>query len=38
MLPVEAGDEELRAGLKSVREPLGGLPGKARDILRGLGR
>ena len=38
MLPVEAGDQELRAGLKSVREPLGGLPGKARDFLRGLGR
>jgi hypothetical protein len=38
MLPVEAGDEELRAGLESVREPLGGLPGKARDFLRGLGR
>jgi hypothetical protein len=38
MLPVEAGDEELRAGLKAVREPLGGLPGKARDFLRGLGR
>jgi hypothetical protein len=38
MLPVEAGDEELRAGLKAVREPLDGLPGKARDFLRGLGR
>ena len=38
MLPVEAGDEELRAGLKSVREPLAGLPAKARDFLRGLGR
>jgi hypothetical protein len=38
MLPVEAGDEELRAGLKAVREPLGGLPRKARDFLRGLGR
>jgi hypothetical protein len=38
MLPVEAGDEELRAGLKAIREPLGGLPGKARDFLRGLGR
>jgi hypothetical protein len=38
MLPVEAGDEELPAGRKSVREPLGGLPGKARDFLRGLGR
>jgi hypothetical protein len=38
MLPVEAGDEELRAGLKAIREPLGGLPGKAREFLRGLGR
>jgi hypothetical protein len=38
MLPVEAGDEELRAGLKSVREPLSGLPGRAREFLRGLGR
>jgi hypothetical protein len=38
MLPVEAGDEALRAGLKSVREPLSGLPGKAREFLRGLGR
>jgi hypothetical protein len=38
MLPVEAGDEELRAGLKSVREPLSGLPARAREFLRGLGR
>ena len=38
MLPVEAGDEELRAGLKAVREPLAGLPVKARQFLRGLGR
>jgi hypothetical protein len=38
MLPVEAGDEELRAGLKAVREPLGGFGGKARAFLRGLGR
>ena len=38
MLPVEAGDEELRAGLKAVREPLGALPGSARALLRGLGR
>ena len=38
MLPVEAGDDELRAGLKSIRDPLGGLPVKARDFLRGLGR
>jgi hypothetical protein len=38
MLPVEAGDEELRAALKSVRESLGGVPGSAREFLRGLGR
>lgn len=38
MLPVEAGDEELRAGLKGIREPLGGVPGKAREFLRVLGR
>ena len=38
MLPVEAGDEALRAGLKAVREPLDNLPGTARDFLRGLGR
>jgi hypothetical protein len=38
MLPVEAGDEELRAGLKAVREPLGALAGQAREFLRGLGR
>jgi hypothetical protein len=38
MLPVDAGDQELRAGLKSIREPLGSLPAKARQFLRGLGR
>ena len=38
MLPVEAGDEALRTGLRAVREPLGALPGKARQFLRGLGR
>jgi hypothetical protein len=38
MLPVEAGDQELRAGLKSIREPLGDVPAKARQFLRGLGR
>jgi hypothetical protein len=38
MLPVEAGDEQLRAGLKAVREPLGTLPGKALEFLRRLGR
>jgi hypothetical protein len=38
MLPVEAGDEELRAGLKAIREPLADLPANARRFLRGLGR
>ena len=38
MLPVEAGDEELRAGLAAAREPLDGFAGKARELLRGLGR
>jgi hypothetical protein len=38
MLPVEAGDEALRAALKSIREPLDRLPAKAREFLRGVGR
>jgi hypothetical protein len=38
MLPVEVGDEPLRAGLKAIREPLGAVPGKAREFLRGVGR
>ena len=38
MLPVEAGDEELRAGIRGIREPLGGLPAAARDFLRSRGR
>ena len=38
MLPVEAGDEELRAGIRAIREPLSGLPPRARGFLRGLGR
>ena len=38
MLPVEAGDPDLRAGLVSIREPLDGLPARARGFLRGLGR
>jgi hypothetical protein len=38
MLPVDAGDEELRAGIKAAREPLGAVPVKAREFLRGLGR
>jgi hypothetical protein len=38
MLPVEAGDPELRSGLTAVRERVRGLPGKAREFLRTLGR
>jgi hypothetical protein len=38
MLPVEAGDRELRSGLAAVRERVRGLPGKAREFLRTLGR
>ena len=38
MLPVEVGDEELRAGIKSARDPLVGFAGKAKEFLRGLGR
>lgn len=38
MLPVEAGDPELRSGLAAVRERVRGLPGKAREFLRTLGR
>jgi hypothetical protein len=38
MLPVEVGDEELRAGIADVREHLGGLRGQARELVRVLGR
>jgi hypothetical protein len=38
MLPVEAGDAELRAGLTAVRERVRGLPATARELLRTLGR
>jgi hypothetical protein len=38
MLPVEAGDAELRAGLTAVRERVRGVPGTARELLRTLGR
>jgi hypothetical protein len=38
MLPVEAGDPELRSGLTEVRERVRGLPGTARELLRTLGR
>jgi hypothetical protein len=38
MMPVEVGDAELRAGLTDVREHLGHVRGKAREIVRTLGR
>ena len=37
-LPVEVGDAELRAGLADVREQIGGLAGRARELIRTLGR
>jgi hypothetical protein len=38
MLPVEVGDRELRAGLGEVRELIGPVPGRAREVVRTLGR
>jgi hypothetical protein len=38
MLPVEAGDEELRAGLAGVRDRIAGVSGDAREFTRTLGR
>jgi hypothetical protein len=38
MLPVEVGDPELRAGLSEVRELIGDLPARAREVVRTLGR
>ena len=38
MLPVEAGDPDLRAGLEAVRDRIRGLPERARGLLRTLGR
>jgi hypothetical protein len=38
MLPVEVGDTELRGGLEEVRKLLGALPGRARQLVRTLGR
>jgi hypothetical protein len=38
MMPVEVGDAELRAGIVKVRELLGGVRGRAREIVRTLGR
>jgi hypothetical protein len=38
MLPVEVGDTELRAGLAQVREALGTISVRARDLVRTVGR
>ena len=38
MMPVEFGDEELRAGLSEVRRLLGDLRGRAAAFSRGFGR
>jgi len=38
MLPVEAGDAELRAGLTAIRDGIAGLAERSRDFLRGFGR
>ena len=38
MIPIEVGDPELRASLAAVRESLGQIPGRARELLRTLGR
>ncbi len=38
MLPIEAGDAELRAGLAEVRELLGAVPPAVREFVRTLGR
>jgi hypothetical protein len=38
MLPIEVGDPELRAGLQKVRELLGEVRSRARELVRTLGR
>ena len=38
MLPVEVGDPPLRAGLAEVRELVGGLRARAREVVRTIGR
>ena len=38
MLPVEVGDPELRAGLGEIRTLLGDVGGRARRLVRTLGR
>jgi hypothetical protein len=38
MLPVEVGDEQLRAGLSDTRSLLAALPTRAHELVRTLGR
>jgi hypothetical protein len=38
MLPIEAGDPELRAGLAEIRELLAGVPAAAAAFMRTFGR
>jgi hypothetical protein len=38
MLPVDVGDPELRAGLSEVRALVGDVRGRARELVRTLGR
>lgn len=38
MLPVDVGDQELRAGLSDTRSLLSSVPGRARELVRTLGR
>lgn len=38
MMPVEVGDQELRAGLSETRELIASVPVRGRQLLRALGR
>src|SRR5262245_47739479 len=38
MLPVEVGDPEVRAALAELRELVGGVGGRARELVRTIGR
>ena len=38
LMPIEVGDADLRAGLREVRELIGGLPQRARAFVRTFGR
>ena len=38
MMPVEVGDAELRAGLSATRRGVADVPGRARELVRVLGR